>query len=337
MKQLLTILGILGVLVAVCVFNSVFGEHFLTPGNIENLIRRTSLFGILSIGAAFVIMGRGIDLSIGSVVCLVGILTPWLLVHQGWPTWVVVPFVLVLSVLIGLAHGLLITGLGLQPFVVTLCGLLIYRGVARGLTGDQSQGFQSGWQGLRSLADGRIPIPGVESFAIPVASVLLLMIAVLSIVLLHGTVYGRHLLAIGRSEPAARYSGINTARVSTLSYVISSALAGIGGLLFVLDTGLAQPADFGNFYELYAIAAAVLGGCSLMGGEGSIIGTVIGAAVMVVLRNTITLVDWIPDNIEMAVIGTVLLAGVAADVIVKRMIARRRTMIGARAEEQKNE
>ena len=131
--------------------------------------------------------------------------------------------------------------------------------------------------------------------------------------------------AIGRSEPAARYSGINTRRVTTISYVICSGLAGIGGLLFLFDAGSAQPVDFGSWYELYAIAAAVLGGCSLLGGQGSIAGTIIGATVMVLLYNTITLVDWIPNNIEMAVVGIVLLGGIVIDALVKHAVAIRRT------------
>jgi ribose transport system permease protein len=322
------VLIVLGLLIAICIFNAIAGEHFLTAFNIENVIRRSALFGIISIGAAIVIIGKGIDLSIGSVVCLVGILTPWLLVEHEIPARIVIPGVLLLALGLGLIHGLLITRLGLQPFVVTFCALLYYRGITRGLTGDQTQGFRGGWTELRTLANGRVPIPGVESFAIPVPCVILVVLGVLAAILLHRTVYGRHLLAIGRSEAAARYSGVNTRRVTTISYVICSGLAGVGGLLFVFDSGLAQPVDFGSWYELYAIAAAVLGGCSLLGGEGSILGTIIGAAVMVLLYNTITLVDWIPSNIEMAVVGKVLLCGIIVDVIVRRAVARRR---GARA------
>ena len=227
MKQ---ILGILLLLAFVCGFTAVFGENFLTAFNIENLLRRTSLIGILSIGVAFVIMGRGIDLSIGSVVCLVGILTPWLIVQHEVSPWLVIPAMMVLAVFIGLAHGVLITRFSLQPFVVTLCGLLIYRGVARGLTGDQTQGFKGGWHELRSVAAGEIPLPMVDYvahpnwFALPVVVLIMLGLAILGIILLRCTVYGRHLLATGRSEPAARYSGINTSRVLIISYIISSTL-----------------------------------------------------------------------------------------------------------------
>lgn len=317
------ILGILGLLIVVCVFTSLASPYFLTAFNVENVLRRSALFGILSIGAAFVIMGRGIDLSIGSVVCLVGILTPWTLTELGWPVALSVAAMLALALAIGLVHGLLITRLGLQPFLVTLCGLLLYRGVARGVTGDRTQGFQGEFGALRDLGNGRIPLPGTTEFALPVPCLVVGLVAVAGAFLLHRTVYGRHLLAVGSNEKAARYSGVDTARVTTTSYVICSFLAGLGGLLFVLDVGSAQPVDFGNFYELYAIAAAVLGGCSLRGGVGTITGVLIGAAVMQVLRNTITLTEWIPDNVEYAVIGAVILCGVVADELVKRVVARR--------------
>ena len=115
--------------------------------------------------------------------------------------------------------------------------------------------------------------------------------------------------------------------MTILAYVICGLLSGLGGMLFVLDVGSAQPVDFGNFYELYAIAGAVLGGCSLRGGQGTIIGVVIGAAVMQVLKNTITLVDAIPTNIEYAVIGAVILGGVVTDELVKSFAAKRRSKL----------
>ena len=137
------------------------------------------------------------------------------------------------------------------------------------------------------------------------------------------TIWGRYLLALGNNEEAARLSGIETRRHVVLAYVVCSLLAGVGGMLFVLDVNSAQPADFGNFYELYAIAAAVLGGCSLRGGEGTILGVVIGATVMQVLRNAITLLG-IPTQLEFAIIGAVILTGVIADEVVKRVVAERR-------------
>ncbi len=316
-------LGISALLAVVCIATAIASDSFLTGYNIENLVRRTALFGIIGIGVAFVIVTGGIDLSIGSVVCIVGCGLPWLLTTHHWPLPAALLAVAALSLGIGLAHGLLITKLRIQPFVVTLCGLLLYRGVARGFTNDQTVGFGADFKSLRSLATGQIPIPFVHGFSIPAPWIFLLIVAILAAVFLNRTIYGRYMLALGRNEEAARYSGIATDRMTILAYVICSGLAGLGGMLFVLDVNSAQPVDFGNFYELYAIAAAVLGGCSLRGGEGTILGVIIGAALMQVLRNMITLATT-HGNIEFAIIGAVILFGVIADELVKRYAARRR-------------
>src|SRR5439155_20532748 len=147
--------------------------------------------------------------------------------------------------------------------------------------------------------------------------------AILAAILLNQTIYGRYLLALGRNEQAARYSGINTDRMTMMAYLICSVLGGLGGVLFALDVNSIQPSGLGEFYELYAIAAAVLGGCSLRGGEGSILGVIIGAAVMRVLYNAINILR-IPTHLEFAIIGAVILAGVIVDELVKRLAAKRR-------------
>jgi ribose transport system permease protein len=320
MKKLL---GIFGLLLAVCLFATWASESFRSGYNIENLIRRTALFGVLGIGVTFVIVTGGIDLSIGSVICLVGCGLPWLLTVQHWSLPASLAAVIAVSMGIGLAHGLLITRLRLQPFIVTLCGLMLYRGVTRGFTADQTVGFADGYKGLRVLATGKIPVPGIQGFEIPAPWAVLVVVAIAAAIFLNRTIYGRYLLALGNNENAARYSGINTSRMIVLAYVLCSTLAGLGGVLFVLDVNSAQPVDFGNFYELYAIAAAVLGGCSLRGGEGSILGVIIGTALILVLRNVVTLVTN-HSNIEFAIIGAVILAGVVTDELVKRYAIRRR-------------
>lgn len=348
----LKVLGILALLIAVAVVTALINPRFLVENNVENLVRRTALFGILGIGVAFVIITSGIDLSIGSVVALIGVLLPWLLVVKGWPIAAAMPLLLAVSVCIGLIHGLLITKLKLQPFVVTLCGLLMYRGIARGITQDQTQGFGIGYGALRYLSIGKpfsVPVPflqwisegswsayktnaftgartkleAISWVAVPMPFLIMLALAIVAAIFLNRTVYGRYLLALGRNEQAARYSGINTDRMVILAYVICSLLGGVGGMLFMFEVNSGQPSDFGNFYELYAIAAAVLGGCSLRGGEGSILGVVIGAAVMTVLRNSINLLS-IPTQLEFAIIGAVILIGVVADELVKRLAAKRR-------------
>lgn len=313
------ILGIVGLLVAVFLFTWLLEPNFATAYNLQNLIRWSSLFGIISIGAALVIVTGGIDLSIGSVVGLSGCLLPFFL-ERDWSVAAALSAVLALSLGIGLLHGLLITRLRLQPFVVTLCGLLLYRGLARWLTADQVQGFGTAHEGLRWLATGKLPLFG--GFALPVPFLIAAFLGGTASLFLNRTIWGRYLLALGNNEEAARYSGVPIERMVVLAYAICASAAGIGGILFALDVNSVQPASQGNFYELYAIAAAVLGGCSLRGGEGSILGVLVGAAVMRLLYNAINVLG-IPTQLEFAIIGIVILAGVIADELIRRLATRR--------------
>ncbi|MBA3352411.1 MAG: ABC transporter permease, partial [Blastocatellia bacterium] len=205
--------GICGILIFVMAITAWLDPKFISAFNLQNIARWTGLFGIITLGQAFVIIGGGIDLSIGSVVGLVGALLPFLLRTAGMPLWLALVTVSALSVAIGLAHGLLITKLKLQPFVVTLCGLFIYRGVARFITGDTTQGFGTEFSGLRYLATGApisIPLPGVGWLSIPMPFIILILLATFAALLLNSTVFGTYLLALGRNEKAARFSGINT-------------------------------------------------------------------------------------------------------------------------------
>lgn len=306
--------GILGILIFVVALTAILNPRFLGAGNLQNTLRWSSLYAILSVGAAFVIITGGVDLSIGSVVGLTGTLLA-LLLSKGVPVPLALAITLALSVAIGFGHGLLVTKMRLQPFIVTLCGLMVYRGIARVITDDQSQGFGSDYPGLHSL---------VEPWAgIPAPFVIMALIAIAASVFLNRTVWGRWLFAIGRNERAALYSGVNTHAVTILAYVVCALLAGWGGVLMALDVNSIQPAQFGNFYELYAISAAVLGGCSLRGGEGSILGVIIGSAVMRVIYNAINVLG-LPNTWEFVIIGMVLLLGVVADELVHRYIQKRR-------------
>jgi ribose transport system permease protein len=314
------ILGISGLLLAVFLFTWIVEPKFASAYNLQNIIRWTSLFGIISLGVAFVIITGGIDLSIGSVIGLTGCLLP-LLLDRGWPVMAALPAVLAAALGIGLLHGFLITRLRLQPFVVTLCGLLFYRGLARWLTADQVQGFGAAHDALRRMATGKIPL--TEGVALPVPFLIVVLLAAAAGLFLNRTIWGRYLLALGNNEEAARYSGVPIEHMVVLAYAISAGAAGLGGILFALDVNSVQPASQGNFYELYAIAAAVLGGCSLRGGEGSILGVLIGAAVMRVLYNAINVLG-IPTQLEFAIIGMVILAGAVADELIRRLAAIRR-------------
>ncbi|MDP6445828.1 MAG: ABC transporter permease [Pirellulaceae bacterium] len=244
---------------------------------------------------------------------------------QRMPVVAAVCLTLLIAVVLGLVHGLLVTKVELKPFVVTLCGLLIYRGMSRWLVADQVQGFGAEFPGLRSLATGKLElVSGENAFGIPYPLFIMLFVALGAAVLLNKTVWGRYLQALGRNEEAAKYSGIDTHRVTIMAYVICTTLAALGGMLFALDSNSVSPANFGNFFELYAIAAAVLGGCSLRGGEGGILGVLIGTAVMRLLYNLIVLLG-ISGRLEFAIIGIVILSGVTADGVIQRLVAWRRT------------
>jgi ribose transport system permease protein len=312
-------LGILFLLIALCAVVAALSPQFLTTTNVQNLARLVGTYGIFSIGVGFVIITGGIDLSIGSVCALLGILLSMMLVEWHWPPAVAVAAVIALGACLGTAHGLLITRLRLQPFIVTLCGLLLYRGLARYIAADATKGFGSGagFEWVRSLASGEVA-------GVPMPFVLLMAVAAAASVLLHRSVYGRHLYAVGRNEEASRYSGVNTPAVIATAYVISGVLAALSAIVIAFYTNSISPSSHGNFYELYAIAAAVVGGCSLRGGEGSIGGIVIGATLLQVIRNLVNLLD-IPSSLDFAVMGAVILIGAIADQVFRRDRASLRT------------
>lgn len=250
--------------------------------------------------------------------------------RQRLPIPAAILSVLGIAGVLGLIHGLLVTRAHLQPFVVTLCGLLIYRGISRWLADDNPVGFGIEYKNtLSPLGSGKLTLfewttgDGTQTFGIPYPFFVFLCTAILAAVFLNLTIWGRYMLALGANEEAARYSGIRTQRVTILAYVICTVTAAIGGILFALDSGSVSPASFGNFFELYAIAAAVLGGCSLRGGEGSIFGVIAGTAVMMLLNNLILLLK-IADQLEFTIIGMVILLGVMLDETVRRIAASRR-------------
>jgi ribose transport system permease protein len=288
----------------------------MSAANLQNTARLIGAFGIFSLGLGLVIISGGIDLSVGSALALLGVLlsimlTEW---HLPWPAAVLL--IIVLGALIGAFHGLLITRLGLQPFIVTLCGLLLYRGLARFIADDETKGFgdAAGFQTLQRLATGsvlRVPTPFVALLA---ASLVMWLV-------LHRSVYGRHLFATGRSEVAARYSGVNAHRVVVIAYVILGVLTGVAAIVFAFYTNSVSPSSHGSFFELYGIAAAVLGGCSLRGGEGSVVGILLGATLLQVLQNLVNLLG-IPSSLNFAVMGGVILVGVVADQVLQRRALR---------------
>jgi ribose transport system permease protein len=310
-------LGIFIILLVLCAVVAVLNPRFLSGENLQNTARLIGIYGIFSIGVGLVIITSGIDLSVGSMIALLGVLLSFLLGDYGVPSSLSVIIVLAVSIGLGLLHGVLITRIHIQPFIVTLCGLLFYRGLARFIANDETKGFTSDgkFETLKSLATGTF-------FGVPAPFVLLVIIAVIMWVFLHRSVWGRYLFAVGKNEEAARYSGINSKLMITSAYVICAFLTGVAAILVAFYTNSISPSSHGNFYELYAVAAAVLGGCSLRGGEGSIVGIVIGTALLQVLQNLVNLLG-IPSSLNFAVMGTVILIGVIADQMLKQRALKR--------------
>jgi ribose transport system permease protein len=309
-------IGISALLVVLCILVAIKNPLFLSVTNLQNTARLIGMFGIFSIGVGVVIITGGIDLSVGSLFALFGVLLSFMLTKWNWCWPGVVGAILLVSIVVGSLHGYLVTKLNLQPFIVTLCGLLFYRGLARYIADDQTMGFSdiAGFEALKKLATGQI-------LGLPMPFVLLLIISFLMWIVLHRSIYGRYLFAVGRNEEAAKFSGINTTLVVATAYVVSALLAGVGAILLAFYANSISPSSHGNFYELYAIAAAVLGGCSLRGGEGSVLGIIIGAALLQVLQNLVNLLK-IPSSLNFAVMGTVILIGVIADQILGRRKAK---------------
>ena len=305
-------LVVLLMLAGLCAAVAAASPQFLSAANLQNLLRLVGMYGIFSIGVGIVIITGGIDLSIGSLCALLGVLLSMMLVEWGWPAGVALAAVVALGAALGTAHGLLSTRLRLQPFIVTLCALLLYRGAARYVARDSTKGFGTGegFEWLRTAAAGSIA-------GVPMPFVIMCVVAVLAWLLVHRSVYGRHLFAVGHNEEASRYAGVRTGAVVSYAYVISGALAAVSAILIAFYTNSISPASHGNFYELYAIAAAVVGGCSLRGGEGTVIGIVLGTALLQVLRNLVNLLD-IPSSLDFAVMGAVILIGAMADELFAR-------------------
>ncbi len=285
------------------------GAAFGSEYNLQNLARLIALLSILAIGEGLVIITGGIDLSIGAIVGYSALLVTYLIGRKDLNPATAILCVLALMGAAGRIQGWLITRLNIQPFIVTLGGMMVLRGLAQVLTGGGAVGPGEGHEMFQNLGGGFI----LQKIPIPV--VIMLAVAAVFYFLMHRTIFGQYLYAIGRNEEAARFSGINVSRYKRLAYFFSALLACLTGILYASYLSSVQT-SFGTAYELYGIAAAVLGGCSLRGGEGTIPGIIIGAALMRLIYNAITLLN-IPTDWEFVVIGSVILIAALLEVFVR--------------------
>ena len=338
-------MGMTVALVLMCLGLWISNPDFLGQSNAINTLRQISMLGIFAVGIGFVIVSGGIDLSIGSMVGLTGVIIAKLSSPNtgglGYSLWIGIPVALAVALLFGLCQGLLITRLKLQPFIVTLGGMLLFRGMSQTIA--EGGTLSLGGSPLLDLAnEGMLHVGGEPLLPYP----LLIFLAVVGVAtyVLHFTVFGRYVYAIGGNRDAAEYSGIAVRRVETSTFVISAGLAGVAGVCYAAYIGQMSQ-QVGVAYELYAIAAAVLGGCSLRGGEGTVLGIVIGSAIMRVIDNGINMfqmpyvdAEGIPriwrlnPNWTFVIIGTVILAAVVLDQVVHIVQGKRRIRRAADAD-----
>ncbi len=284
---------------------SYLSPFFLTTSNLLNVMEQTAINAVIAVGMTFVILSAGIDLSVGSIAALSGVVMANRLL-AGWPLGAAILAGVLTGALCGGFSGLLITRGKLPPFIATLGMMSVARGAALLFTdGRPISGFD---ESLRWLSTGRI-------LGVPVPVLLTIFLYVLAIVLLNRTRFGRYVYAIGGNEEAARLSGVAVGFHKTLVYVISGVTAALGAVLLTARLNSAQPIA-GMMYELDAIAAVVIGGTSLTGGLGTLGGTLIGALTMGVLRNGLNLLG-ISSFLQQIVIGLVIIAAVLMDSLVK--------------------
>lgn len=301
--------GILIALAALCLVLSLVSDNFLTSRNIINVLRQTSINGILAIGMTFVILTRGIDLSVGSVVALVGVVSASFATTgaagiAGAPYMPLIPMLvgLVTGTAIGAVSGTVVARFSVPAFVATL-GML---SAARGLTL-----IYSGGRPIPALTEGYRWIGTGDIAGIPVPIILFGLVFALAHFVLSRTRFGRHVYAVGGNPHAAKVSGLPVRRIRFAVYAISGALAGIAGMILAARTGSALP-QAGVAYELDAIAAVVIGGTSLAGGIGRVSGTVIGALLIGVMNNGLDLLG-VESYYQQVIKGGLIVAAVMLD------------------------
>ena len=301
-RQLGTLSGLLGLIVVLWILT----PHFLTVSNLLNVAQQATIIAIIAVGMTFVIITGGIDLSVGSVLAFAGVVMASAL-QSGVPLPLALLIGLGVGLLSGVINGLLITIGRLPPFIATLGMMSVARGAALMFTeGRPISGFS---EGFRSIATGEI-------LRIPTPVVIMIVVYLIAHFVLKRTKLGRYTYAIGGNEEAALLSGINVRLNKTLVYGIAGLLSGLAAILLTARLNSAQPIA-GMNYELDAIAATVIGGTSLLGGEGTVSGTLIGALIMAVLRNGLNLLS-VSSFFQQVVIGSVIIFAVLIDMALKR-------------------
>lgn len=333
-------------LIAVFAFFAIMVEdgRFYSPRNLENIVRQSAVYATASLGMTMIIIAGGIDLSVGSMIALALVVVAWVLnlpaesvaadgsvqtglLYEQWPT--LLPIVALVAgvaaaTLAGLANGLMIVWLGLVPFIVTLGTMGIFRGVAKGIANEKEMYPPSTW--LNDIHDPTFvpflnwlqgvpnaPAPkGLGWLVLPLSIWIMIVASLFAAFLLRYTRFGRHVFAIGSNEETARLCGVNVERTKVMVYALGGFFAGLSAIMLYSDiNGIGQPTAAIS-YELFVIAAVVIGGGSLLGGEGSILGSIIGALIITILYMGGKQMDW-RQWIQDVVIGAIIIAAATLD------------------------
>lgn len=295
----------LGIFISAAVIFLVFGvlnHNFLTVGNLRDIAVSACVNAILGLGLTFVIITGGIDLSVGSIASMVGIFSANLMVSDGVAPIVALILGLIAGFAAGAVNGLLITALHLPPFIATLGTMSVYQGLAYVITNGVP---------VYNVPSGFVLMLNSYISGVPIAVVVVAIVGILGWFLLRRTVFGQNVIATGGSEETAWLSGVRVPRVKILVYAISGMLGALGGMVVVARISAAQ-SEAGSPYLLTAIASAVIGGANLMGGEGRISGTLVGALILGALTNGLVLLN-VPSFYEQIVTGLVVLVAVSVD------------------------
>ncbi|MEC7490787.1 MAG: ABC transporter permease [Pseudomonadota bacterium] len=290
-------------LVFLCIIAALLSDRFLSPININNILMQGAVMTVIAVGMTFVIIGGGFDLSVGSAVALSGVAATWVMLETN------ILFGLLAGIgigaLVGLVNGLIVTKLDVNPFIATLGTMVLVRGLTFVITDGQPI---VGDEGLPELF---LDFALTRFLGVPYLVWLPIVIVIVCTWSLHHTAHGIRIFATGGNTEAAYLAGINVSRIRTSTYVWCGTLAGVGGVMLASRLQSGQPTA-GGFYELTAIAAVVLGGASLYGGEGRLYKSVIGVFIMIVLANALNLAN-VPSHWQQVAVGIVIVMAAAAD------------------------
>jgi ribose transport system permease protein len=305
-------------LIALLVFFSLASPNFFTPNNIVGILLATSVNALLALGVTFIITTGGIDLSVGTVMTLSAVMAGVVITMLGLPVPLGILAALLTGALSGYISGVTIAYFKIPPFISTLGVMMIAKGLALVISQAKPIYFNDAPE-FRALAMGSM-LPAIPtetgSISVPNAVIIMFVAAIIAHLILTKTILGRYCVALGSNEEATRLSGVNVNLWKTAIYALGGVFSGLAGVVIAARLNSAQPA-LGAGYELDAIAAVVIGGTSLSGGEGSILGTIIGAFIMSVLINGLRIMS-VPQEWQMVVTGVIVIAAVYADIIRRR-------------------